>query len=111
MIESKWTRKVCEDLKRQNAKVVAFVGQIMQESGIPDRYVCHRLWQGFLEFKGIKTKLQLHQEIFIREISARGGNAYVVRFPGIVEDSRGIVLGKFTDAIGLLRLLANLSKR
>lgn len=109
MLESKWTREVCKELEELGAKVVAFVAQKMQEPGIPDRYICHRFWRGFLEFKGATTRLQTNQRMFISAINLRGGNAFVVRYPGFVEDVRGTVLGKFDDGTELLLLLVKLS--
>ena len=63
-----------------------------------------------LEFKDTGTALEPQQARMIREINKRrAGAAYVVRAPGTVEDADGVVLGSFTSALGLLKILCQLT--
>lgn len=112
MNESQWTRAICDDAKMLNTKVTAFVGSMMQEDGIPDRYWCHTYWCGWLEFKGPKTKLRPKQRIFIREHSERQpGSAYVIRQPDRIENHLGELVAYFDGtAQGLLLVLNELHR-
>lgn len=82
----------------------------MQSSGIPDRYVCHTLWHGWMEFKGEVTRITKLQKIFIRDHNARQlCSAVVVRFPDRVEDYNGLCLIHFDGTgYGLLVKMARL---
>lgn len=51
MSESEQTRRLCAELRELGCIVRSIVGTRMQEPGWPDRYLCHRLWHGHLEFK------------------------------------------------------------
>lgn len=107
MKESEWTRIICGQLKAMNAIVFAVVGGTMQEPGIPDRYICHTKWQGWLEFKGGKTKVAAKQRIWIRRHNERRpGSAFVVRYPGYVEDGDGVSVCHFTNGRQLLEFLS-----
>jgi len=90
--ECEWTRGICNELTRCGAKVFTnqksyVVGgargtKLAQpsQSGWPDRWVAHVCWTGWLEFKGLKTKLEPLQAKTIREIEERWpGGAYVCR--------------------------------
>lgn len=79
MGECSWTRKVCETLRGQNALVYPLVGNAFAPAGWPDRYVAHRYWNGFLEFKGDNTKVELHQQDVICELRKHGVSVWVVR--------------------------------
>jgi len=110
MKEGQWTRKVCASLKKCNAVIFACVAQAMQEPGWPDRWICHRRWRGWLEFKGVNTRLSAIQRKKIDDLNARQpGSAYVVRQPGIVEDTKGNELARFTTAVELLKILEELT--
>ncbi len=105
MSECKATREICEVLRRRNALVFAIVGSTMQEPGWPDRYVAHRKWSGWLEFKMMVGALSTKQRIIIRELTERGVPAYVVRIYDRgrldIEDHNGNVLCS-TDMTRLL---------
>lgn len=109
MAETKWTRCVCKELVRLNAQVVAIVGgNPKQQRGIPDRYINHTRWRGWLEFKGPKTKIDPLQARFIAGHNARSpGTAFIVREPNRLEDHNGNLLTLFAadDAKALLKQL------
>lgn len=117
--ESGLTRELCEQLEDCGAYIKAHVASYMNASGWADRWVCHRLWVGHLEFKGPTTKLEPLQAKRIREINKRQpGTAFVCRFTQMqsdlhwmrIEDADGIVLGGVGTALALLALLAELQK-
>lgn len=108
--ESKWTAKVVKEAREIGTLVFAIVGSEMQEPGWPDRHFTHRRWSGFLEFKGKVTRVKPKQAIIIRELNRRKpGSAYIVRWPGLVQDHDGNTLGEFDgtgrDLIDLLEML------
>jgi len=83
--ESEWTRGLCRDLEKLGAVTLALVaggksrGQMMQTPGWPDRYICHPLWMGWLEFK-VDAPLTPLQAQRIRMLNERWpGCAYAVR--------------------------------
>jgi hypothetical protein len=61
LTESEFTRAFCAELRTTGAIVEAIVASRMQKSGLPDRYVSSVRWHGWVEFKGIKTPLKIHQ--------------------------------------------------
>ncbi len=88
--ESAQTRALCHGLRECGALVKSHVGNRMQGSGWPDRWICHPMWQGHLEFKGEHGKLSTIQRRMIDEINIRQpGSAFVARFcdEGIVIES------------------------
>ena len=94
--ESKWTKGVCGEMTKCNALVFACVGGVMQTAGWPDRYVAHKLWTGWLEFKGEKTRLTIKQHHIIYTLNKkRPGTAYVIRWPNRIEDCNGDLLANF----------------
>lgn len=110
MNENEWTRKICKELEQHNAIVFALVGSEMQTVGIPDRYICHSRWQGWLEFKGVNTVLSTIQRKRINDLNARQpGLAYVIRYPGNIESSNGIQLAVFHNVAELLDALVELT--
>jgi len=78
--ESAFTRWFCDILTKHNAKVIAFVGSTMQRSGLPDRYICHNKFRGWVEFKKDKGKLTVGQRLFMQGLQDRGDNCGVVRY-------------------------------
>jgi len=68
--EVAWTRKLCKEMEAAGAVVVPLVGGGMC-SGLPDRLIIYKDWQGLIEFKGPKTKIRLNQELMIRKINKR----------------------------------------
>lgn len=99
--ESAFTRWVCDEIRHVNGVVTAFVASEMQAAGIPDRYVCHRTWRGWVEVKittpthaGAPSALQRK---FLRDHAERGDNAVVLRLDARasrvqVEDADGSLL-------------------
>jgi hypothetical protein len=108
MSEPKQTRDLCAELTKLGAKVrVIQGGARFQQSGWPDRWLCHPAWHGHLEMKDVNGSLSSLQRSVIRDINARcPGTAFVVRFPNTLEDSDGNVLGMWYNEAGLLALLA-----
>ena len=94
--ESERTRRFCAEMIRLNGVVFAVVGGVRQEAGWPDRYICHRVWQGWIEFKNPNGTLSTKQRIVLRSLHERKpGLAYVVRWPGYVELWDGTVVAEF----------------
>lgn len=98
--ESEFTRRMCECLRQCNCRVIALVGREMQEAGLPDRFVAHRELPGgvWLEVKRGDRKATPKQVSVIRDLRARGCNAFVLRWLRDVQlltlqDDRGRVLG------------------
>jgi hypothetical protein len=114
--EPELTRAFCAALAARGALVKAHVASLMNDSGWPDRWICHRLWHGHLEFKGPRTAVTALQAKRIREVEARQpGTAYVARFVGEgfvqLEDADGAVLwgpGSTSEPLVFLRALAAL---
>ncbi len=111
MTESIWTRKICDDLKDLNTLVIPIVGGVRQPTGLPDRYISHTLWTGWLEFKGPLTKLQPKQAHYIEEFNKRKpGSAFVCREPIRIEDTHGNVVRYFDGTgCGLLKSLDHIA--
>ena len=107
MGEIQFTHRICDQMKKYNVKVTAIVASMMQPAGIPDRYIAHTVFCGWLEFKGRETKITKRQAIFIREHNRCAPNtAYVVREPDRLEDHDGNLLDTFDGTgYGLLLLL------
>jgi len=82
MGESAMTRDVCAALRCCNTMVLPVVAGRMMPAGWPDRYVAHRAWSGWIEFKadaGRLSDIQLH---VIEGLRTRGVNVVVARFVG-----------------------------
>jgi len=78
--ESTYTRWLCEQVEAFGAKTIAFVGNKMQQAGLPDRYICHPLFRGWTEMKLDDNGLTTLQRIFLEDMRERGDNCLVVRF-------------------------------
>lgn len=112
MNETQWTKTITDDMKKCNAMVFAIVGSLMQEPGWPDRFISHSVWQGHLEFKGVKTKLEAKQAFIVRELNRRKeGTAYVIRQPDRIEDHRGSLVDHFDGTgFGLIHKLGEMNR-
>jgi len=111
MKESKFTKEVCSKMKNCGATIVPYVGNYRQQNGVPDRYVCHQLWQGWLEFKTTKGRLSTAQKIFIQRMNlSRKGVAFVVREPNIIENEKGDTLSHFANGFDLLLKLYHITE-
>lgn len=116
--ESPWTKRVCDELRKCNALVFSLIAQRAGEAGWPDRYVCHKLWSGWLEFKGNATKLKRKQAFVIRELNVRQpGSAFIIRKDGSKDDGGGIIedheerlMLRFKNSKDLLKKLLLLHK-
>jgi len=78
--ESAFTRWFCDLIETYNAKVVAFVGSTRQGSSLPDRYICHKNFRGWIEFKKDKGKSSVGQRLFLARLKERGDTCGVVRY-------------------------------
>ena len=122
MTESQFTKYFCDRLKKVNALVLVLSGgNNLQQSGLPDRYVCHTRFRGWIEFKKDQYALQEHQRAICEGLSERGDTVIVCRYSHlgmislrrvggkneIVLDVRDIMGG--TDPEVGLKLLSSLS--
>ena len=80
MNECAFTRWFCSCLKAVNTEVVAMVGSMRQKAGLPDRYVCHTRFRGWLEFKLGDRRLTTTQHILMKRLLERGDTCLVVRY-------------------------------
>lgn len=78
--ESAFTRWFCKQLEGRGAETVTFVGSRMQRAGIPDRYVCHPSFRGWLEMKRDDKKPTALQKIFMHRLTKAGDVCVVVRY-------------------------------
>lgn len=78
--EKKFQRKLIQFVKDRNAFVFNFIGNAFQ-SGVPDLFVAHRYWSGWLELK-VDAKVTSQQRHNLTELKKRGQSAYVLRFRG-----------------------------
>jgi hypothetical protein len=113
MTETQLTNELCKALEDVGAYVKAHVASAMNPSGWPDRWLCHRLWHGHIEFK-LGTSLTPLQAKRIKEVNRRQpGTAFVVRFAegGLrIEGADGMMLSEVPggDPMALLKALADL---
>jgi len=78
MLERAFQKQVIKWLKSKGAVVYNIHGHAMQQRGIPDLYVAHWRWQGWLELKTGNNKLSTLQEIEIGKLQSRNVNALVL---------------------------------
>ena len=111
MKETDFAKKITRNLRDCNALVLSVVGNRMQQNSWPDIYVAHVYWSGWIEFKGLKTKLRKDQKVLIEGLQIRGANAVIVRAPDKIEDAAGALLSRFDPKfpVNLLRVLQELS--
>ena len=80
--ECAWTRDVCAYLRDRLACIVKaeFAGSKFQQPGWPDRWLCHTLWVGWLEFKGDETRVTLLQRKRMADIwNRQPASVFIVR--------------------------------
>lgn len=117
MKEAEFTSITCRAFEKLNAVIIPIVQGKESKPGVPDRFIAHTYWQGFIEFKGHATKIRPIQSIVLRELKKRGVNAFVVRagmdeqaiLPSI-EDENGVWIADFENTKDLLNKLVELSK-
>lgn len=78
--ESKFKAEVRQALESLGGKVVKLWGNMFQETGLPDLYVAHVRWNGWIELKVGKRKAEPRQKIVMSEFVARHVAAMVLRF-------------------------------
>lgn len=78
MSESSNTRSVCDKLRKQGAEIFSCVASRMQTPGWPDRFVAHKQWSGWIEFKREGENLNTLQSIIVRKLKERGANVAIV---------------------------------
>ena len=79
MIESKFAKTIIDALKSIGCWTLNIHGHRFQKSGVPDIYVAHPRWSGWIEFKvGNREPTDL-QIIVIKDLMYRGVPAFVVR--------------------------------
>jgi len=100
MTESDFQGKLVHSLRNCNAIVLAFAGSKFQIPGIPDTYVAHSKWVGWIEFKGAKTKIDIKQTQLIKMLKYREVSAFIVREPNIICDAQGAVITTFIEGSG-----------
>lgn len=109
MTESEWTRKLCKQMEQAGATVIAIVGSIRQQSGLPDRLIIHKDLVVLVEFKSEKGKLSLLQAVVHRDILRHGRHVFVATAPGVLTIG-GLQCGTFAtggELLSLLRLSKN----
>ena len=79
LTETKLTARLVKAWREAGGEILNIMGGgYMQAPGWPDVFVCHKLWSGWLEIKGPKTKIQPTQERIIKALSVTQ-NAWIVR--------------------------------
>jgi len=82
MTESEWTNKICKYLEESDIPIVitSFSASVRSQHGIPDRHFCSKVWQGFVEFKGVDTVVTKTQQRFLKmQNLVCSGSAFVWR--------------------------------
>ncbi len=98
MKETNFQRILVTSFKQAGALVFNIHGHSMQIAGIPDLYVAHKVWTGWLELKtGVNkaTKLQIST---LRKLEVMGVNVLILveRKPKIiVKDSYETMIAQF----------------
>ena len=80
MRESEFQRKVIRYWTGIAGKVYNIHGHGYQEQGIPDLYICHQEWTGWLELKAEHTAVSAIQRYQIKELCKRKVPAWFVRW-------------------------------
>lgn len=77
--EGEFQKKFVDAMREDGAVVFNFTGNQYTGAGIPDLYVCHWRFKGWIELKaGFKHKVTEPQRITIEELSLRGDVAFVL---------------------------------
>jgi len=77
--ECQFTRWYCKCLKRVGAVILPIVGSAYGGAGWPDRYISHRDFKGFVEFKQGEAHLQTSQRVAIKKLLLTGEIVFVGR--------------------------------
>ena len=78
MRESEFQAKIVKFLRQRDALVFNFSGSKFQ-SGIPDLYINHLYWEGWMELKMPNGALTAQQKHNLLELRRHGAKAYLIR--------------------------------
>lgn len=78
------TKQFCLELENCGAFIIPYVASKYNRPGVPDRFITHRLWNGWIEFKDAKTQITDLQKWTLSQLRYRGCNAVVLRFPNTI---------------------------
>ena len=79
MLEGKFQSRLMRMFERRGAFVFNVHGHLEQKSGMPDLYVSHPMFRGWLELKTKDHQLEPLQEKQIRDLRRTGDVAFAVR--------------------------------
>lgn len=102
-MECKKTHDATRAMEEQGAYIFVIAGgSRYQTVGMPDRYITHPLFSGWVEFKDDGTPLRTDQSLVNGRLNSYHCNCYIVRFHVngfTVENRKGKVLatGTFND--------------
>jgi len=77
--ETALRKPICEALRKCGGDITPYVGSTMGREGTCDIFLAHKLWHGWIEFKGPNTKIKPTQELYIQELRKRNVKAVVIR--------------------------------
>jgi len=104
--EGDFTRWYCKCLKRVGAVCIPLVGNAYAGAGWPDRYIAHKSFRGFVEFKSNAGRLRSEQLITCLSLQQCG----VVVFIGRIKDD-GFFLLQRLNRSGVGEILSSLDIR
>lgn len=111
-MECEKTKEACTAMKEQGAYIfVISGGSRFQTIGMPDRYITHPLFSGWIEFKDQSTELRTDQKLVIQKLNAYHTMCYIVRFVYggfLIENHKRVVLAHGTFYDTLLQKLGEL---
>lgn len=110
MNETAYTAKVRKKLDAEGALTLKWRPGNGQRAGVPDLWVGHPHWQGWIEFKMDRNKLRPVQKSVINMLTARGVPTLIIRGPKHqIEDATGAVCGTLDLDIPLVPQLRRFS--
>lgn len=77
--ESIFTRMICDNLRANNALVIPFTASASSLPGVPDRFILHKSFSGFVEFKVFPNELSPAQVYLHKNFQSLG---YIVPIIG-----------------------------
>ena len=75
--ESKFTKYFCKCVEKCNAFTIPIVGSAMQLNGVPDRYIVHKRFRGWIEFKADWHGLRDVQRAICTKLIERGDTVFI----------------------------------
>ena len=106
--ETKFRKRICRKVREMGGIIIPYVGSAMQFRGVPDIYLAHNRYCGFIEFKGEETKLQPIQTKVMMQLREKGCKAYIVRAPCLICHPAGEIIEDFESVPDLLVKLGDL---